>query len=471
MSPQRRPVNYKGLVVGLAAFLLNLIAAELSTGNLAFFVRRLLLIYLPSVTRIEREVVICILLPAVAALCVSIFWSTKTAKWVWIVPASLLLMRIALFPYWHVQTSVMAPVDHDLWRHFFHPDLSNGYRNPGEVTDFLIFTLSTVRAGSYSLVAWIAERWAPRPIIDTIVIPVSNRPELKMPMVSSPRWLTATNLLIAINVAVFAIMVASGVSLPYVGTDQLLHWGANRGDITLHGQYWRLVTQSFLHLGVFHLAQNMVCLWWIGRLAEKLVGGFVVIVIYGAAGIGGGLFSALWDPLRNNVGASGPIMGMAGALIAVVTYGHLKLPANEFFYRRVSVFVFAVLLSGLAPGVDNMGHLGGLATGLLFGFWFARALRLPARHDFFSAARLLQAREAIRIHDYESAVEYLQAYIHIHPHNADGHALLAYSFDVLQRFPEAAEEYQTAMDLGCPDRAIEANLAAIMASKSNTANA
>lgn len=471
MSPQRSLVGHKSVVFGLAAFLLNLIVAELSTGNLAVFARRLLPIYLPSMTLVQRELVISFVFPATAALCVSIFWSTKTAKWVWIVPVSLLLMRMALFPPLHVQSSVMESVNHGFWRHFFYPDFSKGYRNPRDLIDFLIFGLGTVRAGSYSLVAWISERWAPRPTENTVVIPVSDRPELKTPMVSSPRWLTATNLLIGINVAVFAIMVASGVSLLSPRTDQLVEWGANLGSITLHGQGWRLVTHSFIHLGIFHLAQNMVCLWWIGRLAEKLFGSFVLIVIYCLTAIGAGLFSALWAPLETNAGASGSILGIAGALIAVVASGQLKLPANEFFYRRISVFVFVFLLSGLAPGVNNKAHVAGFATGLFFGLWFARALRMPSPHAVFSAARLFQAREAIEKHAYESAVEYLQAYIHIRPDSANGHALLAYSFDVLQRFDEAAEEYQIAMNLGCTDRAIETNFAAIMASKSNTANA
>src|SRR5579871_1720948 len=186
MPTQRSLADYKGLVFGLAAFLANLIVAEISTGNLAIFTRRLLPIYLPSMNLVDRELVISIVFPAMAAFCVSIFWSTKTAKWVWIVPASLLLMRMALFPSSHVPTSVMAPDDDSFWRHFFYPDLSKGHRSPHELVDFFIYTLNTVRAGSYSLVARISQRWAPRPIDDVMVLPVSDRPELKMPMVSSP---------------------------------------------------------------------------------------------------------------------------------------------------------------------------------------------------------------------------------------------------------------------------------------------
>jgi len=462
--------DYSGVLFGPAAFLLNFIVAELSTGNLAVFARRLLRIYLPFSPLAERELLLCVVFPGVAAFCVSIFWATKTAKWVWIAPAFLLLVRMALFPYAQVHRSVMEPPD-DFWRHFFYPDLSKGYGDPG-VTDFLFFSLSTVRACSYSFVAWISGRWAPRLADNAIVIPMSDRPALKTPraIVSTPRWLTATNLLIGMNVAVLALMAASGVSLLSPGTDRLVQWGASRGSLILHGQYWRLITQSFIHLGIFHLTQNMVCLWWIGRLAERLFGGLVLIVIYSLTGIGASLLSALSVPLRTSAGASGSILGIAGVLVVVVWYGRLRLPPSEFFYRRISVFVFLFLISGLSPGVDNWAHAGGFATGLLLGFWVARTLRMPTPHTLFSAASLFQAREAIKRQAHESAVEYLQAYTQIRPDSADGHALLGYSLDVLRRSAEAAKEYETAMNLGCADGAIEVNLAAIVVFKTKAAN-
>ena len=274
-------------------------------------------------------------------------------------------------------------------------------------------------------------------------------------------WLPATNLLIGINIAVFVVMVASGVSPLFPRADQMVSWGGNLGAFTIHGQYWRLMTHSFLHFGILHLTINMLCLWWVGRQAEKTFGGFILTGIYLLAAIGAGLLSLVWAPLRTSQGASGPIMGIAGALIAVVFYGKLKLSSGKLFYRRIIVFILCVLFCGFSPGTDNMAHMGGLIAGLLFGFFFARALRTPSDSKVLATARLFQGREDIERHAYDSAIEHLKTYITLYPDDADGHILLGYSFHALEQYDDAVREYQRALTLGSKDEAIEANLAEI----------
>jgi rhomboid protease GluP len=202
----------------------------------------------------------------------------------------------------------------------------------------------------------------------------------------------ATYLLVGINCAVFVAMVANGVSIGAPTTGQLMHWGANNaGSVLLNGEWWRIVTAMFVHVGILHLATNMWCLWNLGLLAEPLMGSAGVLAVYLLTGAAGNLLSTdlnwLW-PIRDGAGgvffpagagASGAVFGIAGALIILLKSNRLPVPPLELKKLRKSVIYFAALnlilglsISGgnmfLHSGlnIDNMAHLGGFTCGLLF---------------------------------------------------------------------------------------------------------
>jgi rhomboid protease GluP len=216
------------------------------------------------------------------------------------------------------------------------------------------------------------------------------------PPVRRPRssWASApaTYLLVGINCAVFVAMVANGVSIGAPTTGQLMHWGANNaGSVLINGEWWRIVTAMFVHVGILHLATHMWCLWNLGLLAEPLMGSVGVLAVYLLTGAAGNLLSTdlnwLW-PIRDNAGgvffpagagASGAVFGIAGALIVLLKSNRLPVPPLELKKLRKSVIYFAALnlilglsISGgnlfLHSGlnIDNMAHLGGFTCGLLF---------------------------------------------------------------------------------------------------------
>src|SRR5205807_1498672 len=162
---------------------------------------------------------------------------------------------------------------------------------------------------------------------------------------------------------------------------QLVRSGANFGPLTYTGEWWRLLSYSFLHAGLLHIAFNMWCLWDLGALCESLYGTWTFASIYLISAVGGGLASTGLHPERLSVGASGAIFGLAGALIASFYLGEFSLPkvAISGTLRSLLFFVgFNVLFGTLSPGIDNGAHGGGLISGLVFGALIAR---LAPEHD------------------------------------------------------------------------------------------
>ena len=191
-----------------------------------------------------------------------------------------------------------------------------------------------------------------------------------------------TYTLLAINIAVFGWMVVHGVSPKDPTTPQLIHYGAtNAYRILAAGQWWRLVTATFVHVGLLHIATNMWCLWNLGLLGEPLLGPMGLIAVYLITGIAGNLLSLLsnvippHDFISVGAGASGAVFGIAGILIVLLSNKKLPIPAFELNRLRRSVIQFAVLNLIIGVGanftsivrIDNHAHIGGFLSGLALG--------------------------------------------------------------------------------------------------------
>ncbi|MGC9292547.1 MAG: rhomboid family intramembrane serine protease [Acidobacteriaceae bacterium] len=194
----------------------------------------------------------------------------------------------------------------------------------------------------------------------------------------------ATYILVAINVAVYLFMVRGGVSWWAPTAEQILHWGANRGaNEILYGQWWRLLTATFVHVGILHLATNMWCLWNLGLLGEPLLGAFGIFGVYTLTGITGNLLSSAVNPGIVGAGASGAVFGIAGILILLLNGPHLPFPREELRRLRRNVIYFAAINLAIGAStllysggikIDNMAHLGGFLSGLALGVPLAPVL-------------------------------------------------------------------------------------------------
>jgi rhomboid protease GluP len=205
--------------------------------------------------------------------------------------------------------------------------------------------------------------------------------------------------LLALNIGIYFLMWLVRSSLPggvmgsmlgwgwnsnydaVLRSAQLVIWGSNLGDRTLHGEPWRLFTSLFLHGSLLHLAFNMIALWQVGQLVERLFGSLRFSALYLVAGLCGGIASVVWNPHVNSVGASGAIFGIVGGLFAFMRRENSGIPptvVNDLRGTLLPFLAFNLAAGFLYPHTDNAAHIGGLIGGWLAGHLLARSLHVPA---------------------------------------------------------------------------------------------
>jgi rhomboid protease GluP len=197
--------------------------------------------------------------------------------------------------------------------------------------------------------------------------------------------MAVTQVIFGANIAVFlAMLLALGTSMLQNPTGQdLVHWGANYGPLTVSGQWWRLLTCVFVHGGLLHIAFNMWCLWELGRLAESVYGHWTFAIVYAICGVAASLTSLWWNPGVLSVGAS-------GALIASFYLGEFSLPRPALAGTMRSLLIFAgynLFFGAVIARTDNAAHIGGLVMGLILGALIARVA--PAHDAIFRRIAVL----------------------------------------------------------------------------------
>ena len=186
-----------------------------------------------------------------------------------------------------------------------------------------------------------------------------------------------TPILINLNIAIFVLMIVWGVNFMLPDNESLLKWGANFRPLTLEGESWRLITNCFLHIGIFHLLMNMYALLYIGLLLEPHLGKARFSAAYLLTGITASIASLWWHDLTISAGASGAIFGMYGVFLAMLTTNLIEKSARKALLTSIAVFVGYNILNGLKPnsGIDNAAHIGGLLGGLVIGYALIPSLK------------------------------------------------------------------------------------------------
>lgn len=174
-----------------------------------------------------------------------------------------------------------------------------------------------------------------------------------------------TYLLISLNLIMFLVMTLAGGT---TNTSVLIFFGAKVNTLVAAGEYWRLLSSMFIHIGFTHLLFNLYALFVLGKFCEKIFGRWRFILIYLVSGLAGSLLSYLLGP-ELSAGASGAIFGLMGAILA---FGWKK-PAywkTGLISNFAIVLLINLVLGFVSTGIDNYAHFGGLVGGALIGFIF-----------------------------------------------------------------------------------------------------
>ncbi|WP_233465784.1 rhomboid family intramembrane serine protease [Burkholderia ambifaria] len=201
-----------------------------------------------------------------------------------------------------------------------------------------------------------------------------------------------TILLAVVNTVIFVLMWRQA-SYGSLSNALLLDWGANFAPYTLTGQPWRLLTSAFLHGSWVHLALNMYMLVVLGIVLERAGGTLRFGVAYLLSALGGSLLSALWHGYHEvgsttfafgvalassgirpvvSVGASGALMGLAGAAAAFALQRRRDSAGDAPVAINLGALgqVIAINLGSgfLISGIDQAAHLGGVVVGFVAGW-------------------------------------------------------------------------------------------------------
>ena len=200
--------------------------------------------------------------------------------------------------------------------------------------------------------------------------PIPTRQPTYVRMPSLPP--TATYILIGLTVFVYILQMLGSALWgdSNYGIDFVTLFGSRISEAIDAGQLWRLITPVFQHGSLSHIFFNMYALFSIGSLLERHFGHGRFLLLYFLGAFAGNVLSYLFSA-GYSVGASTAVFGLVAAE-AIFFYQNREL-FGSYARQAISNAVFIIVINlfiGLAPMIDNWGHVGGLLGGAIFA-WFA----------------------------------------------------------------------------------------------------
>lgn len=188
----------------------------------------------------------------------------------------------------------------------------------------------------------------------------------EVPRMSGVSW---RRIPITASLVVICALVFGAMELQFGSTGDpgaLVRMGANIKSWVMAGEWWRLGSSMFLHVGPIHLVLNMYGLWVLGRLVEQMYGPVRMFAIYMLTGLAGALASAVLGGPGISAGASGAVLGLLGALIAELALHRDAYPSrwrSALLGPLLFVAAAQILIGFFYPAIDQWAHIGGLAAG------------------------------------------------------------------------------------------------------------
>lgn len=203
-------------------------------------------------------------------------------------------------------------------------------------------------------------------------------PPMPPPRVARPRARPRASMALLwaiVLIYVVSCMLSGSLFQPDGRILGLLGWKQN--DLIAAGEYWRLLSATFLHASLIHIFFNSYALYSLGPEAERIYGTGRFLILYFLSGLAGSVASYLFSPAPA-VGASGAIFGLIGGLgvFYYLSRGALGDFGRQQVQGMVAIAIINLLIGISVPGIDNWGHLGGLVGGALAGLALAPRVKI-----------------------------------------------------------------------------------------------
>jgi rhomboid protease GluP len=207
--------------------------------------------------------------------------------------------------------------------------------------------------------------------------PLCGRESVPAARISSDSLTNSGNffslIILTINIVLFVLMsiveVRNGGSgeafIKSASNEVLRDFGGLVPSLVHSGQWWRLVTFNFLHIGLMHLMFNSSALFSIGPQVEGIFGSQKFVFAYVGTGTASAFASYLFLP-NDSAGASGAIFGLIG-LMAVYGY-RLGGSFGRAVMKQMLIWAGIGIMFGFFIGANNVAHIGGLVAGAALGF-------------------------------------------------------------------------------------------------------
>lgn len=170
--------------------------------------------------------------------------------------------------------------------------------------------------------------------------------------------------LVVMMVLVFLAMTLDGGS---TNVNVLITFGAKLNALIQQGQWWRLITPVFLHIGFTHILMNMITLYFVGMQLEAAFGHSRFLAIFLVAGVAGNVASFCFSDSLS-AGASTAIFGLFGAFLMLGESFWQNQVIQQLARTFLAFVVMNIAFDLFTPGIDLAGHIGGLVGGFLVAY-------------------------------------------------------------------------------------------------------
>ena len=182
----------------------------------------------------------------------------------------------------------------------------------------------------------------------------------------------------ALSFSILVVSVIFIVVFNVYDTVELINMGASSSALVKNGEFFRLISYTFIHMGFLHLFMNLLALKFFGPPVETIAGPGAFLAIFFLSGIAGGAMSCYYGTTLT-VGASGGVLGL---LTAGIIFELFKLKGSTTFSNQsnfsnlIFILIINICYGFIEKGIDNYAHFGGIIAGALLGLLYALLIKL-----------------------------------------------------------------------------------------------